>query len=199
MNLLSEIFSSKARAEILRLLFGPSHQELHVREIERRAGMNIRTIRHELRKLHRLDLVIVRKDGNRLYYKANIEHPIYIDLRNIVLKTSGLVEILQNTLGKEGICVAFIFGSLARGDTNARSDVDLMVIGDIGLRSLASKLPSVSEQIGREITPHVMTVSEFEKRKKAGEHFLARVLESPKLFIVGSEDDLRAMEGKRLA
>lgn len=199
MSFLTDIFASRARAEILRLLFGLYEQEIHVREIERRTGLNIRTIRQELEKLHRLDLVTARKDSNRLYYRANVEHPIYTDLRNIVLKTSGLVEVLKEALGSEGIRVAFVFGSLARADANARSDVDLMVVGDIGLRSLTSKLSGVSERIGREINPHVMTMVEFKKRRQTDEHFLSDVLESPKLFLVGSEDVLRTMDEERMA
>ena len=181
------------------MLFGLSEQELHVREIERRTGLNIRTIRQELKKLHRLDLVVARRDGNRLYYRANSEHPICADLKNIVLKTSGLVEVLRRALGSEGIHVAFVFGSLARADASARSDIDLMVVGDIGLRTLASRLSGVSEKVGREINPHVMTVAELKRRLSSNEHFLSHVLESPKLFVVGSEDDLRTMDEERVA
>jgi DNA-binding transcriptional ArsR family regulator len=90
MNLLAEILSSKIRSEIFRMLFGVNGEALHVREIERRSGLTIGTIQQELKKLVRLDLIKKRKDGNRLYYEANREHPIYPDIRNLVLKTVGL-------------------------------------------------------------------------------------------------------------
>ena len=195
MALLVDILSSKVRAEIFRLLFGLSERELHVREIERQAGLSIDTVRQELQKLTRMELLRARREGNRLYYRANREHPLYNDIRNLVLKTSGLVEVLKRALDKEGVRVAFVFGSIAHNQEGAGSDVDLMVIGEVSLRTLSSWLVGISERIGREINPHIMSVEEFRKRKQFGEHFLSHVLDSPKLFIIGNEDELAGLGG----
>jgi DNA-binding transcriptional ArsR family regulator len=193
MGTLSEILSSRVRAEIFRLLFGLDEKELHLREMERRAGLSLGTIRQDLQKLVKLAIVTPRRDGNRLYYRANSEHPLYPEIRKLVLKTAGLVEIFASVLGREDIELAFIFGSLASNKERAASDVDLMVIGAVGLRTLSSWLAEVSDQIGREINPHTMSVEEFQRRKIKGDHFLSNVLESPKLFIIGNEHDLAAM------
>ncbi len=194
MNVLAEILSSKIRAEIFRLLFGTIAEELHMREIERRSGYAIGTIQTELKKLLRLDLVKKRKDGNRLYYRANKEHPLYPDIRSLVLKTIGLGDILKNALRQvSDISIAFVFGSIARHDEMAGSDVDLMVIGKLGLRKLTGMLSGMSEQIGREINPYVLSVNEFVKRKTKREHFMTQVLEAPKIFIIGSENELESM------
>jgi len=194
MNILAEILSSKIRAEIFRLLFGTSAEELHMREIERRSGFAIGTIQTELKKLLRLDLVKKRKDGNRLYYRANREHPLYPDILSLVLKTIGLGDILKNALRQDsGISIAFVFGSIARHEETAGSDVDLMVIGKLGLRKLTGMLSGVSEQIGREINPHVLSVEEFIKRKAKREHFITQVLEAPKIFIIGNKNELESM------
>jgi len=193
MGTLSDILSSRVRAEIFRLLFGLDEKEVHLREMERQASLSLGTIRQDLQKLVKLDLVTSRRDGNRLYYRANTEHPLYPDIRKLVLKTAGLVEILQSVLNREGVKVAFVFGSLASNRERAASDVDLMVIGGVGLRALSSWLSGVSEQIGREINPHTLTVEEFRRRQEKGDHFLSNVLEFPKLFIVGNENDLAAM------
>jgi predicted nucleotidyltransferase len=193
MSTLSGILSSRVRAEIFRLLFGLNEKELHMREMERQAALSLGTIRQDLQKLVKLDLVQARRDGNRLYYRANTDHPLFPEIRNLVLKTAGLVEVIKSALDREGIEVAFIFGSLARSKERAESDVDLMVIGTIGLRSLSSRLAGVSEQIGREINPHALSIEEFRRRKQNGNHFLSNVIESPKLFIIGSENDLEAM------
>ncbi|MEW6263160.1 MAG: MarR family transcriptional regulator [Thermodesulfobacteriota bacterium] len=199
MEALAEILSSRVRAEIFRLLFALDEKELHLREIERRAGLSLGAIQQELKKLVKLDLVTPRRDGNRLYYRANTEHPLYLDIRKMVLKTAGLVEILKRALDREGVEVAFVFGSLASHKEKAASDVDLMVIGAVGLRALSSWLSGVAEQIGREVNPHTMTVDEFRRRQEKGDHFLSNVLDSQKLFIIGHEDDLAAMGRKRLA
>jgi DNA-binding transcriptional ArsR family regulator len=193
MSALPEILSSRVRAEIFRLLFGLNEKELHLREMERQTALSLGTVRQDLQKLVKLDLVKTRRDGNRLYYRANTEHPLYPEIRNLVLKTAGLVEIFKSALDREGIEVAFIFGSLASSKERAESDVDLMVIGPIGLRTLSSWLSGVSELIGREINPHTLSVEEFRRRKQEGNHFLTNVLESPKLFIIGNENDLEAM------
>ena len=193
MNRLAEMLSSRARAEIFRLLFSGTGEELHVREIERRSGLNDSTLRQELRKLTRLDVVRSRRDSNRVYYRAKTENPLYPEIRNLVLKTSGLADILKSALADKRIRVAFVFGSVARGEEKAGSDVDLMVIGQLGLRDLSGLLSGVEEKIGREVNPYVLQEAEFRKRVRTKEHFVSQVMESSKLFIIGSQHELEAM------
>ena len=193
MNRLAEILSSRARAEIFRLLFSGTEEELHVREIERRSGLNDSTLRQELRKLVRLDLVQSRRDSNRVYYRAKTENPLYPEIRNMVLKTSGLSDVLKSALKDKRVRVAFVFGSIARGEENAGCDVDLMVIGQLGLRDLSRLLSGIEEKIGREVNPHVLREEEFRKRILAKEHFASSVMEAPKIFIIGSERELETM------
>jgi predicted nucleotidyltransferase/DNA-binding HxlR family transcriptional regulator len=195
MSSLSELLTSRARAEIFRLLFSGRGEELHVREIERRSGLNESTIRQELRKLVRLDLVHSRRDSNRVYYRAKTGSPLYPEIRNLVLKTSGLADVLSSALQDKRIGLAFVFGSIARGEEKADSDVDLMVIGALGLRDLSGLLSGVEERIGREINPHVLQEDEFRKRLLTKEHFVTSVMESPKIFIIGSQDELEALGG----
>ena len=194
MNLLAEILSSRIRAEIFRILFGVNDEALHLREIERRSGLTVGTVQQELKKLVNLDLIKKRKDGNRIYYQARKEHPLYPEIRSIILKTSGLSDVIAGALGvSPDIKIAFVFGSIARHDEKAGSDVDLMVIGRLGLRKLTGLLDGISEQIGREINPHVLSEGEFVKRRKNKDHFITEVLESPKIFIIGSRNELDAM------
>jgi len=194
MSLLSEILSSKVRAEVFRLLFGLDNDALHVREIERRSEFAIGTIQTEMKKLHKLDLVTKRRDGNRLYYSANKDHPIFPEIQALVIKTVGLLDVLRSALaGEKAIHVAFVFGSLATGSEKEGSDIDLMVIGDLGLRSLSRLLYGLTEKLGREINPYILTPKEFSTRKNENEHFLSQVLKESKLFIIGNEDDFKTM------
>jgi DNA-binding transcriptional ArsR family regulator len=190
MNMLAELLSSQGRAEIFRLLFGPSQSELHGRELERQTGLSDATVRQELKKLTRLGVVEARQDGNRTYYHANVAHPLYPDIRNLVLKTSGLTDVLGAALGEAGIAVAFVFGSIASDTATAASDIDLMVIGTLTLRQLGKRLSGVATKLGREINPHVLTPEEFGRRKKGRDHFITSVLKTPRLFVIGSEDEL---------
>jgi predicted nucleotidyltransferase/DNA-binding HxlR family transcriptional regulator len=190
---LVDIVSSRVKAELLRLLFGLRQPELHLRELVRQSGLSLGTVQQELRRLTRIGLVTARRDGNRVYYQADQEHPLYADLRNVVLKTNGLVNVLRQALQVKDVQLAFVFGSIARGEARPESDVDLMVITPLGLRGVARLLSGVGEKLGRQINPHVLAREEFSRRKGSGDHFVSSVLASPKLFAIGSEHELAAM------
>ena len=193
MDVLIELLSSKTRAAIVRLLFGLTPVPLHAREIERRAGVTLGAVRQEAAKLLRLGLVTVRKDGNRTYYEANRRHPLYEEIHRIVLKTAGLTDVLKAALADSGVQFAFVFGSVAQGTAKAESDVDLMIIGNIGLRKASALLSGVGNQLGREINPHVMTPQEYKDRLRRKEHFVANVMASTRILVVGNDDEFAAM------
>jgi len=165
-----------------------------VRELERQSGLSDATVRQELKKLTRLGVVEVRRDGNRTYYRANDTHPLYPDIRNIVLKTNGLTDVLREALGGVAdIESAFVFGSVASDNAKAHSDIDLMVIGTIGLRQLSKRLSGLEAKLGREVNPHVLTPEEFARRVGERDHLVTAVLKGPRLFVVGGEDELRRL------
>ena len=199
MSILSEILSSKVREKVFQNLFNGQGFELHLRELERRSGSSVGAIQTEMKKLSRLELVTGRRDGNRLYYRANREHPLYADICSMVDKTVGLVGLLNAAVADlPEIDSAFLFGSMGKGTEDSRSDVDLMVIGAIGLRSLSAKLSEVSRAIGREINPYVIVAEEFHTRVQQQEHFVMTVMKSPKVFIKGGANDLGKLAGQQL-
>jgi predicted nucleotidyltransferase len=192
---LVDIVSSRVKAQVLRILFGTTPTELHLRELVRRSGLSIGTVQQELRRLTRIGVVLARRDGNRLYYRSNPDHPLFPELRSLVLKTDGLVGVLEQALADEEVQLAFVFGSVASGEAKAESDVDLMIVGSVGLRRVTQLLSGVADRVGREINPQVLTPGEFQARKRRKDHFLSSVLETPKLFVKGNEHDLEAMGG----
>ena len=198
MNILAQLVCSRVRAEIFRVLFGLRSGPLHLREIQRQTGFAIGTVRQDLGKLVKLGLVTRRQDGNRVYYPANERHPLYPEIRQLVLKTSGLADVLASAISAEGIRCAFVFGSVAAGTANPESDIDLMVIGGIGLRNVCALLAGVGDRLGREINPHVLSLEEFHKRVRDEDHFLTSILALPRILLVGSEHDLEAMGSERL-
>ena len=188
--MLAEILSSRIRVEIFRLLFGADNAALHMREIERKSGFTIGTVQRELHKLVKLDLIKKTKDGNRTYYQANKGNPIYQDIFNIVQKTVGSIFLLKEALSQSTeIEFAFIFGSFAAGKENSHSDIDLMVIGNLGLRNVVSLLSGISEKTGREINPQVISKLEFINRISLNDHFISNVINSDKTFIMGTKDE----------
>jgi uncharacterized protein len=188
--MLLKVLFPEVRAEVLRLLFADASRELHLRDLTRQSGMGLGTVQGELEKLGTADLIASRRDGNRRYFRANASHPLFPDLQQIVLKTAGLRDVLAAALARvPGVEVAFVFGSLAGGGGKAASDVDLLVIGEAGLRTLAPALRRAADRLGREINPVVMPVAEF--RKGRTRHpLLVDVLGGPKLFVKGGPDEL---------
>jgi DNA-binding transcriptional ArsR family regulator len=192
MDNLTRLLSSRVKAEVFRLLFGPDARELHVREIARRARLNEATVRQELSALAGLHLVALRRDGNRAYYRAETGNPLCTDIRNLVLKTSGLIDILRTALvEKQGIRLAFVFGSLASGGEKPATGIDLMIIGSVSSRQLSRWLSGAAAQVGRDVNPHVFTPREFSRRRQAGDRFVTSVLGAPKLFVIGTERSLQ--------
>jgi len=199
MNTLERILSSKVRAAIFTLLFGIEDRELHTRELARQTDFAEPSIRQELKNLVDIGLLDSHRDGNRRYYKADKSHPLYLDIQQLVIKTTGLVTMLRAALNDHNITCAFVFGSFATGKQRADSDIDLMVIGNVSLRQLTSLLRKATELSGREINPHVLTLSEYNERWKKKDHFVTHVIAGRKSFVKGTQHDLDTMAEKRLA
>ncbi len=130
---------------------------------------------------------------NRLYYQANPENPIFPELRGLLAKTSGLIGVLKTALESlaSQITMAFVYGSIASGEEHSTSDVDLLVVGSAGLKDLAGHLRDAAMLLGREVSPTVFSEAEFASKIKVRNHLLRSVLDKPRLFVVGTEDDIR--------
>ncbi len=199
MNKLALLFHSEIRAEMLRLLFGAQQKEMYRAEIIGHTPFAQASVEEELQKLVNLELITTIKDGNRRYYAANRAHPLYPELHAIVLKTSGLKDVLVEALSGKKVVFAFVFGSVAADRERAESDVDLMVIGDATHRQTASGLRRAGEALGREINPHFFTSDNFFARLAQRDHFLRDVASKPKLFIAGDDHEFADLVKRRLA
>jgi predicted nucleotidyltransferase len=162
-------------------------------ELARALAVPASSLQRPLAALCKAEILRSHKDGNRLYYRTNTESPIFPELRGLLTKTSGLVGVLQLALEPlaSKITVAFVFGSIATGEESTASDVDLLVVGKAGLKDLAAPLRDAAMRLGREISPVVFSNAEFGAKLKAGNHFLGAILDRPRLFVVGIEDDIR--------
>lgn len=189
--MLSELLTSKTRAEVMRILFDGSGEEHYLREMEKISHIQVNSLQKEVKHLASIDLIKARQDGNRIYYRANKEHPLYLDLVSIVEKTVGLGFILKSRLQDQRIKCAFIFGSIAKSNDKSSSDIDLIVIGDLGMRVLTKLLSGVQENVGREINPHIYTEEEFKKRIKLKDHFITSILKEQIKLIIGDVSDYR--------
>lgn len=156
------------------------------------------SLQRELSSLQQSGILLQRKDGRKTYFKAETRSPIFRELRSIFEKTVGVIPTMRIALRPFGekIAYAFVYGSVARREERATSDVDLMVIGDAGLAALAPSLRKAEKRLGREVNVTSYSVDEFHKNVSLGNHFLTTVLKSTLQFVKGEQGDLDAIVGK---
>ncbi len=190
-TLSSTLFPGYRRRVLALLLLHPD-EALHGREIARRTGLPSGTLTRELVRLAQVGLLRREKRGNQLLYSADRTCPVFAELASILRKTSGVAEVLASALApaKSRIRLAFVFGSMASGQERAGSDVDLVVVGDIGFGEVVKLLHASQRVLGREINPKVYSVKEWTAKRAAPDAFLRDVLGKPKIFVIGSEDEL---------
>ena len=198
---LSNILFSGSRRSILALLYGHADEQFYLREITRRAGTGIGATQRELRQLSAAGLIQDVRRGHQIYYQANRKNPIFAELKSILAKTSGIRDILLEVLSPLGgrIKLAFVYGSIARGEETSSSDVDLMVVGEVSFADVTSALSESEAKLGREVNPTVYGPREFRGKLAAKNHFLTAVAKEKKLFVMGDEREFRRLGQERLA
>lgn len=156
------------------------------------------SLQRELKALVDGGILQTRREGTRAYFKADTRSPLFPDLRGLIEKTAGVVPTLRDALRPLGerITCAFVYGSIARGEEHARSDIDLLVVGEVGLADVAPALRRVEARLGREVNVISYSARELRKRAAASEHFVTEVLRAPKTFVKGDSHDLDAVIGK---
>ena len=183
----------KTRRAVLTALFLDPEREFRLRELSRRTGISAGSVQHELKQLVSADLVRRKTKNGQITYRANGACPVFNELVAIVEKTSGIDALLREALRPfvDTIFLAFIYGSIAKGENRARSDVDVLVVGSISFRELVGALAPVEEKVGREISPRLYTRKEFQARLKKKDPFLVAVMNERKVVLIGEADDAR--------
>ena len=192
---LSSVLFGKTRQAVLALFYLHYDESFYLRQVVRAAGMGQGTVQRELKNLTDAGIIQKTRRGQMVYYQANQACPVFSELRSLVLKTAGLVDVLRNALKSlsKKTKVAFIFGSFASNSAKTGSDVDMMVIGSCAFGEVVDALGKAQEKLGREVNPSVYPADEFKKKVAAGHHFLKTVLAGPKIFLIGDEDELKGL------
>lgn len=193
-GLASALFTG-TQQRVLGLLFGHPERSFYASEVISRARAGSGAVQRELARLEAAGLITARRIGSQKHYQANVQSPLFEELRSIVRKTVGLVEPLREALAPfaSTIATAFVYGSVAGRTDTAQSDVDLMIISDhVTYADIFRALESTSVSLGRKINPTVYNPKEFEKRIRDRNSFVTRVLKLPKLWLIGSEHDIAA-------
>lgn len=170
----------------------------YVSELARKMKVPSSSLQRELRELTEAGILKSHRQGRMAYFQANAESPLFPDLRGLLLKTAGLVDVLADVLKPlaGNLRVAFVYGSIANGEEQSDSDIDLMVVGTVSPMELSKPLRNARELLGREVNPTLYGSAEFEKKRLARNHFLTQVLDKPKLFVIGNSNDLGEASGR---
>jgi uncharacterized protein len=188
---LGDLLFGQTRSRILALLYGHPDETFFVRQISRQIGISVGTVQRELETLSGVGLIDRSTSGKQVYYRANPAHPAYTELRSLIAKTSGIFQMLTSALAPlaQRIAVAFVYGSMARYEETAGSDVDLMVVGDVTLDEILEHLAPVERASGRAINPTLYSESEFQSKLKGNNHFLRSVLNGVTVPLIGNLDE----------
>jgi predicted nucleotidyltransferase len=190
---IADALFSKGQQRVLAVLFGNPSRSFYASEIIALASSGTGAVQRELARLENAGLVTVRRVGNQKHYQANPEAPVFEELRGVVLKTSGLADVLRVALGPltSDIRAAFVYGSIARREDTAASDVDLLVISDqLTYADVFMVLEKATRQLGRRVNPTVYTSAELARRIRQRNAFVMGVLAQPKIWLIGGDGDL---------
>jgi predicted nucleotidyltransferase len=189
--LLDPIFSTLRQKVLAAILLRPEKQ-WYMLELAKYLCVSRSSLQRELASLLKAEILIAHQNGNRVYYQANLDCPILPELQSIMNKTIGVFDLIQKALSplSDRIEVAFIFGSFAQSTDLVSSDIDLMVVGGLGLADVAVVLRPVQQKINREISPVVLSTEEAAKKLRSKDHFLSTVQGANKFFFIGAGSEL---------
>ena len=192
---LADALFPKVRQRVLAVLFGTPDRSFYANEVIALAQSGTGAVQRELAGLSEAGLLTVRKQGNQKHYQANARAPVFAELRSLVLKTMGLADVLRVALAPlaEQIAAAFIYGSVARQQDTAHSDVDVMIVSStLGYGEVFGALESATVALGRKVNPTLYTPADWAKRFEQDSAFVTRVWQQPKIWLIGTEEQLHA-------
>jgi predicted nucleotidyltransferase len=188
---ITRIFKSKTREALFRLYFTNPDKSYYLRELERELDIPVSMLRKELLSLEKSGIFSSSRKANLSYYSLNKSYPLHDELKTIVFKTIGIKGLLIKTLSDiKNIETAFIYGSYAKNQYNAKSDVDLFIIGNVDEDKLISKIDKIEKDLKREINYSIYSRKDFEKKKRQKDGFIEDIIENPKIFLIGGKNDI---------
>ena len=184
---------TNVQQRVLGLLFGNPHRSFYAKELIHLAGSGSGAVQRELAKLTSAGIISLRRVGNQTHYQANPASPVYEELRTLILKTSGLVDVLRSALAPRAgeISAAFVFGSVAKRVDTASSDIDVLIVSDtLSYAELFTLLETATQRLARAVNPTLYSNDEMTARVSKQNAFMRKVVAQPKLWIIGSERDI---------
>jgi predicted nucleotidyltransferase len=164
----------------------------YLSELASHLGTSPSSLQRELDSLTRSGILERKQDGRRTYYRATRDSAVFDDLRALLSKTAGVVPALQAELARfhDRLRWAAIYGSVARSEEDAESDIDLLVVGGLATSDLLPILRRLERQFGREVNIKRYSEKEFRDKMRSGDHFLKSVVAGKLISLMGSPDEL---------
>jgi predicted nucleotidyltransferase len=189
---ISDALFGKTQQAVLGLLFGQPDRRFYLRELVAASGGSASQVQKELARLTEAGLAIREPIGRQVWFRANPHSPVFVELKSLMSKTAGIADALRTALEPFGrrIRIAFVFGSVALGEHDAASDVDVLVVGTVRPSALAQARIALGARLGRPVQFAVLSSVELKERLAARDHFTVNVMRQPKIWLVGSESDL---------
>jgi len=175
----------------LALLFSHTEESFHLRKILRLAGISPGAGQRELKRLSDTGVILRAVKENQVLFQANPQCPIFDELKSLITKTAGVVDVLRAALEPMAgrISMALLYGSVARGGAGADSDIDLLVVGEVSFEEVVESVARAQDSLRREINPLVMALEEYRGRLSKGDHLLDAILKSPYMPVIGEPDE----------
>jgi predicted nucleotidyltransferase len=192
---LADALFPKGRQRVLAVLFGNPGRSFYANEVIALAQSGTGAVQRELAALSEAGLLTVTRQGNQKHYQANADAPVFAELRSLVLKTMGLADVLRAALAPlaSQIDLAFVYGSVARQQDTAHSDIDVMIVSaELSYAEVFGALESASATLGRQVNPTLYTPAELARRISQDNAFVTRVLQQPKIWLIGTEENIHA-------
>jgi predicted nucleotidyltransferase len=196
--MLDPLFSRSVQ-EILTAILLERAEQWYLSDLARRLRRTPSTLQRPLEALVRAGIIRKRSDGNRIYFGADPDCTILGELRSMLEKTVAFVGVLDRVLRPHtgSIDVAFVYGSVAKGQDRSGSDIDLMIVGQVTLSDISEALSRAEDQLGRPINATILPPRELARKFAAKSHFLRSVLASEKIFVLGTADELEKLANPR--
>jgi len=185
------LFGSKTRVRLITKLMMNPKQTYYIRELSRELGIPYGMVYREIGNLAGLRIIKLEKRGKITLIHVNESLPYLGDLRNLVLKTTGVSHVILEMIPGDSVRFMLVFGSMASGDYGERSDIDLMVVGSLEEEPLLEAAKRIEAETGREVNYVLWSEEEFREKIKSGHHLLLDIAEKPLIMLVGSEDEFR--------
>lgn len=177
---------------LLSLLYNNTGKSFYLREIARKINMGSGTVQRELSRLTSADLVVRQVSGRQVYYRANIDSPVFDEVRGLITKTFGMADAIKEALApfSAKIDCAFIYGSQADGTASADSDIDLMIVGKVSEMELHKAINAAENKLSRSVNYSLFALNDFKKRKAEKKGFIDRIASGKKIILIGDENEI---------